>query len=681
MKRIAILLLLLTACTAAAQQASDYVPDITAWSPAVLANPYATARTVGADLLLRVRGDDPNNLTGDAEAWRLLVVEAVTEVGGEELIIDSDAAFADHGAELLPFDHPGWSPWIPLADGLGDADLGPVLEEGRTYLIALQVIDEHGLASTSLDYGRTVHNVRVEVDLLPALTVRETELGEALFTGVGDQVQSDVAGGQTLRFQWEGSADAYGGAVASYRWGLDVADLDDPLDPGWRTPPGIGPEFQDSGAFVLNDGLHVLTVDCRDTAGRLTRARWVLAVVPVPEWNDRRPVLLVDGVRDQLSQLWPTQTGSIPYDRDQYRDAFWDDVLAPVAGWSPTGDVVDLELDATFGLRDAVIYRTLLWTTARRGVEPVTDGENPWPWLLPYVETMGHLFLAGNHALMNFSTSRPNEGAQPTPWLMPLIYEAMEPDRTCGGAGPPLALSFGVEEDGEGGPAPVGVHRFGYRGAGMSVVNLLVPPRFWLTDMDCGTGGIDVTRRCAGTKAVVLDPAFAAAHGTAGAMPDTVPVWSTIDWADHAAGPIPDLALDYPFGAWDEVYDVNATTRPTPWSPQELDDGTPVLEPMWRVYARHDWIRDRALADGDTDWPGDLDVEALCGSWAVDLATGVTRHAGAPIGVLSHKHAATKPSPRADVYWGFDPYRMDHDAMTQAVHWVLGTHFGHELNR
>ncbi len=160
--------------------------------------------------------------------------------------------------------------------------------------------------------------------------------------------------------------------------------------------------------------------------------------------------------------------------------------------------------------------------------------------------------------------------------------------------------------------------------------------------------------------------------------------WSTIDHADVNAIGIPDIETLYVFGGIDEFYDTNVTTRTTPWSPQELEDGSPAIEPMWRAYTRYDWIRDQHHAAGNTDYPDpgvDGDMSLICGSWSIDPATERTRLDGVPLGVFSYKATDTNPSGKADVLWGFDPSRMDHDSMIQAIHWVLDEHFGLELER
>ncbi len=39
-----------------------------------------------------------------------------------------------------------------------------------------------------------------------------------------------------------------------------------------------------------------------------------------------------------------------------------------------------------------------------------------------------------------------------------------------------------------------------------------------------------------------------------------------------------------------------------------------------------------------------------------------------------------KPSMKADVYWGFDPYRFDHEETKKAIRWVLD-YFGLQVGR
>jgi len=46
---------------------------------------------------------------------------------------------------------------------------------------------------------------------------------------------------------------------------------------------------------------------------------------------------------------------------------------------------------------------------------------------------------------------------------------------------------------------------------------------------------------------------------------------------------------------------------------------------------------------------------------------------------MSYKMVEDKPSGKADVYWGFDPYRFDQNETKKAVRWVLD-YFGMQIN-
>ena len=80
--------------------------------------------------------------------------------------------------------------------------------------------------------------------------------------------------------------------------------------------------------------------------------------------------------------------------------------------------------------------------------------------------------------------------------------------------------------------------------------------------------------------------------------------------------------------------------------------------------------------------PGELDD--ICGTLALTaldgLPQGTSRTNGLNYGFMSYKNVADKPSGKADVYWGFDPYRFDHVETKKAIRWVL-EYFGLNINR
>ena len=48
-------------------------------------------------------------------------------------------------------------------------------------------------------------------------------------------------------------------------------------------------------------------------------------------------------------------------------------------------------------------------------------------------------------------------------------------------------------------------------------------------------------------------------------------------------------------------------------------------------------------------------------------------------GYFSYKMVEEKPNQKADVYWGFDPYRFDHEETKKAIRWVLD-YFGLQID-
>ncbi len=657
-------------------------PGVLVVEPVILAggpDAYDSARGVSPNLEISMLYQPDLNAAA-VDAWRYVVVEAWLDDPG--IWVASRYAYETYGTGLVDFENDGWSDWTDWDDP--DATqrftitgLDAETPDGarKYYLLALQVRDVTGAVSTELDYCVTVHHFFIDTGLVPELTVRESHLESAVFSGTHGMVHDDLAAGQELRFEWYGSADAYGGTIAGYRWGWDVSDLDDPDDPGWMVPFGTGPDHTATPVATFPSGIHVLTIECRDAATALTRAQYVLSVVPVPPMSQRRPLLLIDDVNDHASLGWFDED-DIPLDNDFYRDGFWEGVLAGVEGWDPDQDVVDAEEDQSWDYRDAVEYRSLVWSIRshphsyvdNRFVAPY--GSDRYVWLEPFMEHVGNVFMVGSGAMTSFEP----EGYQDFAWLHPVVLDTDELDTYDGAIYRRLALGEGVREEPDGTLVNLGTETFPYRGMGLSIVSHMVPYRFWRYPGVIGNNTQHLQVRCAGAKALLLNVAFQEDRPWTESIPDTVFTWTRIEEPYE-----PDyLQRNWPFGMQDEFYDTNVTSRPIDESFQSLPDGSPTIVPMWHAYTRYDWILDRALAHGDSDFPGYIDVssQVYCGSWTIDPDTGRTRLDGVPLGVLSRKHIHTKPSGRPDVLWGFDPHRFDHESMAVAIRSVLSGVFG-----
>ena len=58
------------------------------------------------------------------------------------------------------------------------------------------------------------------------------------------------------------------------------------------------------------------------------------------------------------------------------------------------------------------------------------------------------------------------------------------------------------------------------------------------------------------------------------------------------------------------------------------------------------------------------------------MPRGSARTQGKIFGFFSYKMTGDKPGGSPDVFWGFDPYRFDHDKIQDAIRWVLSLNFG-----
>ena len=641
-------------------------------------------------------GNDPDFDLGAPVRVRYIWKQALY---GPCLYINGEYVWLQYGHLVLSNSDSAWSDWIPYRARPEDRRVTfpnqqefnrscPAGSQKIGYIFAIQAQDTAGAVTPYLTYGVNVINVKITSAQSPLLRIVETYLGEYENTGVnGVWGPLDIAQNQPLEFSWIADASGYAGIVQAYRYGWDVADVTNDLDPGWRIQWGNSSQHRRAPVTSFSSGLHTLTVECRDNSSQITRIRVDLNVVPVKPRELQDPLLLLDDVLDKNSNAWTV--GGIPYDRDNVRDAFWEDVLAgseQLVGFDPEVHVRDAE-ESQIDLGYAVVvnYRNLLWThkksigsfVANTFDISVTDR---YVWLGTYQQQVGNVFMCGQQVLNSFVGDIARfqaVGSQPQalPILMPMIFDTPETYTTCNNQR--WALGWGERELPDGTTQLVGPTLYPYRIWGVVALDQCATSN---TLFPCaGTGQTARKASCSGLKAIVLDPAFKAQYVDPGAMADTIFTWRTLDSRDYPTAPaFPRLSLPFNWGL-DEFYDRNITSRTTAVVPQQRQDGGPMIEPMFKYYSRYDWIDDVYANRGIPQWPtGYLTTDSLnayCGRQILGTS-GRTKVEGATVAFLSNKTVATKPGGRGDVLWGFDPSRFDRAKIIKAVRWVLREQFG-----
>jgi len=633
-------------------------------------------------------GEDPDFDLGTPTHVRFLWKEAWTSTEG---YIGDRPVFEANMDSLGDFADSLWGPWIKYEADAGDRRVNfpdQPTEVEKRWLFAIQARDTAGAVSIDRSYGVNVMNVKIVQNLAPRLEVYEPFLGTKVVFFTNTVFHYDIAAGQQLRFSWNADADLYAGEIVSYRYGWDVADPNDDDDPGWGPEPGLGPDNLRTEIVSFESGLHTLTVQCVDNSGLVTRYKAVLDVVPIPPLDQQLPLLLVDDVYDHESNRWPRENTGEPLDRDQYRDAFWRTALGPVVGWYDNQHVIDTE-DSRIEYRDVVNFRSLVWTSkyTTSGLSHISEAFRPTGptviqpggcevdqlnWLVTYQRRAGNLLLASSRAMDNFIGESPS-------YMTPIIFDTR--DETMLLNDQLYIIGFGECDLPDGSQQRMGLTRYPYQVIGVSMIDA-VSPRYHIYNSPL-IGFMARKSQCVGAKGLMLDEDFRSSYLPDGGIDDLIMTNTTIDWADNY--PENYQNLDNPWSYKDtEFYDVNIANRPASVSPQLCDDGNNAqilcLDPMFKIYARFDWIRYQYIAAGDSLWPqdsyGDDELAALCGNLALQSDHRSSRTQGRTCGFVTNKNKFLKPSNRGDVIWGFDPYRYDEDQITEAIHWVLGEHFG-----
>lgn len=255
-----------------------------------------------------------------------------------------------------------WSEWIlyKAPDGSGQETVigyDEELEVNKSYYFVVQAVDR--CAQTTETFTRNV-NLRqfiVSGTMGPVLQITESYLG--FFKFVSDYttlnptlIEVDVPSGTSFNFSWVADASLYGGEIACYRYGWDIADLNDPSH--WETEciPGLtsAPEK------TFYSGVHTFFVQAMDNLGFSVMGGIQINVVPFPM---ERNLLWVD---DFYSTDFTQTDYAIPTETEH--DDFWLGICSKAEGFVPGTDVFDTRTSA-FKPPDLLKigqYKNIIWT-------------------------------------------------------------------------------------------------------------------------------------------------------------------------------------------------------------------------------------------------------------------------------------------------------------------------------
>jgi len=248
-----------------------------------------------------------------------------------------------------------WSGWTSFdaPDGsgrmtvIGD-DEEPVI--GRYYLFAVQARDARDSLTTLFDKRTNARVFGVTSNTGPALFVHEPILKGMIFFGtLMNPLERDYPSGAPLSFLWKADADAYGGEIVGYRYGWDIPD-----PAAWDSP--FDPACTESIEVSFYAGIHTLFVEALDQAGKVTRGRVEITIVPFP--MDRNLLWVDDFPSADFTQV----DYAIP--TESQHDEFWIDICSRAEGFDPSRDVYDTQ---TMRLTPPSLerlggYKNIIWT-------------------------------------------------------------------------------------------------------------------------------------------------------------------------------------------------------------------------------------------------------------------------------------------------------------------------------
>jgi len=244
-----------------------------------------------------------------------------------------------------------------------------VLQLNKSHFFAVQAKDEAGAVTAIFDSRANFRRFIVSETAGPFLTVTEPFLGSFRFIGMNfTPVKRDLPPGVGLNFHWSATAEDYGGRIVGYRYGWDIADVNNPSD--W--PVSFSPFNLAAPERTVYSGTHTFFIEALDNAGTMTLAQIQINIIP---FDMGRQLLWVD---DFYSTNFTQTTWSMP--TESQHDEFWTGICSRAKGFDPSLDIYDV---ASTNFKPPRIerigrYKNIVWTYS-------SDDRNAWTQIVKFV--------------------------------------------------------------------------------------------------------------------------------------------------------------------------------------------------------------------------------------------------------------------------------------------------------
>ena len=253
-----------------------------------------------------------------------------------------------------------WLPWIAI-DAPGDSGIRTVmgddefLQIGRDYLFVVQAMDDAGAVTSVFSELNNARHFLVMEPAGPLITYIEPILGSGSFLGTNYRPDVyAVPAGFPLNFSWSADASTYGGIVKSYRYGWDIADLNDPAE--WDC--SASPYVKAAPTTKFYSGIHTLFIEAVDDYGAVTIAQIEIDVITA--LMDRNLMWVDDFYSTdfiQTNYAMPTES---------QHDQFWTNICLRAEGFDPGFDIFDTNVQSYIpvppDVRKMMRYKNIVWT-------------------------------------------------------------------------------------------------------------------------------------------------------------------------------------------------------------------------------------------------------------------------------------------------------------------------------